>query len=385
MTVRFQACLVFPFSSRFGLLCAQTRSIERLPASNRLDLRVALRHPIDIHPAAHLRLLPPSPRRLPELLCRALPRIIVRPHICASQVTSRKPLDVKVSIVLQHGLDHALALLLQLRNAVLHDTLPFQAHREKLVELAQLVAVQVAFAGLCYCAEELPAHVWILVRAVCAHLLRHPVPPDSEADPLHDVVGVAGAADGVAVGAADGFRALESFWVVAEEVVLGGFGEVAEAFGFGSEDGGDFWGEDVFAKGGLDSFAVEAAGAMNEGFFPEGFAAQARGEVHPLDGVAGHGAVEDLAVGKEGGFDRAGDDHGLVVGQWLIVRGEGSRMHLRFRDTQQRRGRSQQSRECNRCHHCLCRRCRCCGCKRLQALAPMPVDVSLIERERGYG
>lgn len=126
-------------------------------------------------------------------------------------------------------------------------------------------------------------------------LLREPVAPDCQADPLHDVVGVAGAADGVAVGAANGFGALEGFWVVAEEVGLGGDGEISEEVGFVGEDLDDFGAEVVVAEGGLDGGAVKATGAVDEGFLPESFAADAVGEVEPWGWVGGDGAVEDLA------------------------------------------------------------------------------------------
>jgi hypothetical protein len=49
------------------------------------------------------------------------------------------------------------------------------------------------------------------------------------------------------------------------------------------------------ADGGAEGGAVEAAGAVDQGFFPQGFAAQAEGEVEPGGWVAGDGAVEDLA------------------------------------------------------------------------------------------
>jgi hypothetical protein len=50
---------------------------------------------------------------------------------------------------------------------------------------------------------------------------------------------------------------------------------------------------------------------VDQGFFPEGFAAEAEGEVQPGGGIAGDGAVEDLAEGEEGGLDGAGYDAGL--------------------------------------------------------------------------
>jgi hypothetical protein len=51
----------------------------------------------------------------------------------------------------------------------------------------------------------------------------------------------------------------------------------------------------VVADGCFEGWAVEAAGAVDQCFFPEGFAAQAEGEVEPGSGVTGDGAVEDLA------------------------------------------------------------------------------------------
>jgi hypothetical protein len=182
------------------------------------------------------------------------------------------------------------------------------------VELAQLVAVEVGFAGARDDAEKLEAHVGRVVRVVRADLLRDPVPPHCQAEPLHDVVGVARAADGVAVRAADGFGALQGFWVVAEEGALGALGEVAEQLGFGGEDFDDEGVQVFVLDGGFDGGAVEAAGAVDQGFFPEGFAAQAEGEVEPGGGVAGDAAVEDLAEGEEGGFDWAGYETGLRVG-----------------------------------------------------------------------
>ena len=95
---------------------------------------------------------------------------------------------------------------------------------------------------------------------------------------------------------------------------MGGDGEVLEQGCFGGEDGDDLWVEVVVADGGLDGGAVEAAGAVDQGFFPEGFAAEAVGEVEPGGGVGGDGAVEDLAEGEEGGFDGAGDERGLEGG-----------------------------------------------------------------------
>ena len=61
----------------------------------------------------------------------------------------------------------------------------------------------------------------------------------------------------------------------------------------------------------MDGGAVEAAGAVDEGFFPESFAAEAVGEVEPGRWVGGDGAVEDLAEGEERGFDGAGDERRL--------------------------------------------------------------------------
>jgi hypothetical protein len=49
--------------------------------------------------------------------------------------------------------------------------------------------------------------------------------------------------------------------------------------------------------GGAQSGAVEAARAVDQGFFPEGFAAELEGEVQPGGGVAGDAAVEDVAEG----------------------------------------------------------------------------------------
>lgn len=203
--------------------------------------------------------------------------------------------------------------------------------------------------------------------------------PDREADPLHDVVGVAGAADGVAVGAADGFGALQGFRVVAEKVCFGGDGEVFEEGSFGGEDGDDFGAQVVVAEGGLNGGAVEAAGAVDQGFFPEGFAAEAVGEVEPGGGVGGDGAVEDLAEGEEGGFYGAGDEGGLgsvrmcvsgsmICESWHDLRIRGSRLPL---------GLYLQFQGCRRYHPAHCRRRRCCGCRRLRGLAPMPVKVSL--------
>lgn len=182
------------------------------------------------------------------------------------------------------------------------------------MELAQLVTIEVGFTRFGNQPEERPAHVFAVVRHVGADLLTNPVPPDRQADPLHDVVRVAGAADGIAVCAADGFGALQGLRVVAEEVGLGCFGEVHEQVCFVGEGGDDFGAEVFVAEGGLDGGAVEAAGAVDQGFFPEVFAVQAVGEVEPGRWVGGDGAVEDLAHGEEGGFDGAGDDHRLEGG-----------------------------------------------------------------------
>lgn len=280
---------------------------------DRLGLRVFHRHAIDLLAAAELGWLArlaqePAMSAAPTLV---LPRVVVGPDPRARHVPSRELVDIEISLVLEHRLHHALPVLLQLRDAVLDHALALQAHGEILVELAQLVAIEVGFACARDKAEELPAHVFGVVGFVRGDLLREPVAPDREADPLHDVVGVAGAADGVAVGAADGLGALEGFGVVAEEVGLGGDGEVFEEGGFGGEDGDDSGAEVVVAEGGLDGGAVEAAGTVDEGFFPEGFAAQAVGEVEPGAWVGGDGAMEDLAEGEERGFDGAGDERGL--------------------------------------------------------------------------
>lgn len=103
--------------------------------------------------------------------------------------------------------------------------------------------------------------------------------PDCQPEPLHDVIRVAGAADRVAVRAADGFGALQGFRVVAQEGALGALGEVFEQVCFARENFDDGWVQVVGADGGFQGGAVEAAGAVDEGFFPEGFAAQAEGEV----------------------------------------------------------------------------------------------------------
>lgn len=210
-----------------------------------------------------------------------LPRVVVGPDPRARHVPGRELVDVQVRLVVEHLLHHALPVLLQLRDAVLDHALALQAHGEVLVELAQLVAVEVRLASPRHQPEELPAHVLGVVRLVRGDLLREPVPPDRQPDPLHDVVGVAGAADGVAVGAADGFGALQGLGVVAEEVCLGGDGEVFEEVGFGGEDVDDLGAQVVVADGGLDGGTVEAAGAVDESFFPESLAAEAVGKVEP--------------------------------------------------------------------------------------------------------
>ena len=58
-----------------------------------------------------------------------------------------KLLDIEVRVVLQHLGHHPLPVLLELRDAVLQHALALEAHGEVLVELAQLVAVEVGFAG----------------------------------------------------------------------------------------------------------------------------------------------------------------------------------------------------------------------------------------------
>lgn len=158
------------------------------------------------------------------------------------------------------------------------------------------------------------------MRVVVAHLLRDPVAPHRQPEPLHDVVGVAGASDRVAVCAADGFGPLQCFRVVAEEVVLGALGEGSEEVGFGGEDADDGRVEVVVANCGFDRWRVEATGAVDQGFFPESLAAEAEGKVKPWRCVAGDRAVEDLAEGEEGGFDGAGDDGGLGGGSVLWKR-----------------------------------------------------------------
>ena len=105
------------------------------------------------------------------------------------------------------------------------------------MKLAQLVTIEVRFSGSRHQPEELPTHIFGVIRLVGADLLRKPMAPDGQADPLHDVVGVAGAADGIAVCAADSLGALERLWVVAEEVGLGVDGKVFEQVGFGGKDG----------------------------------------------------------------------------------------------------------------------------------------------------
>jgi len=217
-------------------------------------------------------------------------------------------------VVLQHFRHHPLPVLLELRDAVLQHALALEAHGEVLVELAQLVAIEVRLARAGHEPEELEAQVRGVVRVVRAHLLRDPVAPDRQAEPLHDVVGIAGAADRVAVRAADGLGALQGFRVVAQEGGLGALGEVFEQLCFVREELDDGGVQVFVADGGAQGGAVEAAGAVDQGFFPEGFAAQAEGEVEPGGGVAGDGAVQDLAEGEERGFGGAGYEAGLVGG-----------------------------------------------------------------------
>lgn len=149
----------------------------------------------------------------------------------------RTLVNVELRLVDKHLPHHSLAVLLQLRDAVFDDALAFDAHGEVVVELLQLVAVQIRFAGFGDQVEELEAHVDRVVRIVVAELLREPVAPDCQANPLHDVVCVAGATDGVAVGTANGLGALQAFRVVTQESVFGDSGEVLEAGGFLGEDG----------------------------------------------------------------------------------------------------------------------------------------------------
>lgn len=234
-------------------------------------------------------------------------------------------------MVLQHLAHHALPVGFQLADPVLHHALALQAHGEVVVELPQLVAVQVRFARPRDQPEELEAHVRRVVRVVRADLLREPVPPHRQRYPLHDVVGVAGAPDAVAVGAADGFRALQGFRVVAQEVGLGALGKGFEELGFLGKDFDDGWVEVVRSEGGLDLRAVEAAGTVDQRLFPEGLAAQAEGEVEPRSGVRGDAAVEDLAEGEKRRFDWASDDRWLrwhVSFLFVIIQGDG-RIRLR--------------------------------------------------------
>lgn len=123
------------------------------------------------------------------------------------------------------------------------------------------------------------------MRVVVADLLGDPVPPHSQAEPLHDIVRVAGAAYGIAVRAADGLGALQGLRVVAEEVVLGSLREGFEEGGFCGEDFDYARVQVFFEQGCFDGGRVEAACAVDEGFFPEGFAAEAVGEVEPGGGV----------------------------------------------------------------------------------------------------
>ena len=118
--------------------------------------------------------------------------------------------------------------------------------------------------------------------------------------------------------------------VVAQQGALGALGEVAEQLGFGGEDFEDEGVQVFVLDGGAQGGAVEAAGAVDQGFFPEGFAAQAEGEVEPGGGVAGDGAMEDLAEGEEGGFDGAGYDAGLVAVLKLVVFGVGGARGCNF-------------------------------------------------------
>lgn len=120
------------------------------------------------------------------------------------------------------------------------------------MELPQLVAVQVRFARPRDQPEELEPNVRRVVRVVVAHLLRDPVAPHRQPEPLHDVVGVAGASDRVAVCAADGFGPLQRFRIVAEEAVLGALGEGSEEIGFGGEDADDGGVEVIVANCGFD-------------------------------------------------------------------------------------------------------------------------------------
>lgn len=95
---------------------------------------------------------------------------------------------------------------------------------------------------------------------------------------------------------------------------MGALGQGFEEVGFLRQDADDVGVQVVVAQGGLDLGAVVAASAVDQGFFPQGFAAKAVGEVEPGVRVAGDRAVEDLAEGEQGGFDGAGDDGGLRVG-----------------------------------------------------------------------
>jgi hypothetical protein len=182
------------------------------------------------------------------------------------------------------------------------------------VELAELVAVEVGLSSARNKAEELEPHIRRIVRVVRANLLRDPMPPNRQAEPLHDIVRVARAADRIAVRAAHRLGALQGFRVVAQQGALGALGEVAEQLGFGGEDFEDEGVQVFVLDGGAQGGAVEASRAVDQGFFPEGFAAQAEGEVEPGGGVGGDAAVQDLAEGEEGGFDWAGYDAGLLEG-----------------------------------------------------------------------
>ena len=194
------------------------------------------------------------------------------------------------------------------------------------MELAQLVAIEVRLAGAGDEAEELEPHIRGVVRVVRANLLRDPMSPNRQAEPLHNVIRIASPPNRVPVRAAYGLRPLKGFRVVAEEGALGALGEVFEEVGFVRQDLDDGGVQVFVADGGAQGGAVEASGAVDQGFFPEGFAAQAEGEVEPGGGVGGDAAVQDLAEGEEGGFDGAGYDAGLVdcvsIG-WFVVGRDG--------------------------------------------------------------
>ena len=198
------------------------------------------------------------------------------------------------------------------------------------MELAQLVAIEVRLAGAGDEAEELETHIRRVVRVVRTNLLRDPMPPHRQAEPLHNVIRIASPPNRVPVRAAYGLRPLKGFRVVAEEGALGALGEVFEEVGFVRQDLDDGGVQVFVADGGAQGGAVEAPRAVNQGFFPEGFAAQAEGEVEPGGGVAGDGAMEDLAEGEEGGFDGAGYDAGLVAVLKLVVFGVGGARGCNF-------------------------------------------------------